>query len=473
MADYIRMDTQQLETLSAQMSSLSSSLQRMRRTLSRVHVDSSCGADVKVDLSSLRLKTAQWRMSAGTVADSISCLCRALDAMGESTGALSGRIAGAADTFSDAEMEFVRRFGGTSVGAASAFAQACGQLGLDPDRSKWTPEMNRRFEEAIKRGDFVQTGDMVIVRDGDEVRFYFPDGIVMSHEEKHGLVKNSYSDRLTFPGGASIAGEGSFGLQHLGLSYDGIDLIEQEKHSKVFGNGGKSVLPKGNPLKIASVGWKGGGSISALYGENSYEGEHASGSVEASLLKAEYSYSAQGGMGVFLPDENGNPQLYFGGEGKIGASVCAAEVSAQGEYELIDNVSLVGEVNASAMEAQLQAAAGAGVVGGKFVAYAKAGAEADLVKVEGKVGVDVAGIKGQVGGSVKVGIGASANVGYNDGKFSLELSAALGVGADVNLELDVSGFVDNAKATFGKAAQGASKAYNWAKDGISNLFGGW
>lgn len=47
-----------------------------------------------------------------------------------------------------------------------------------------------------------------------------------------------------------------------------------------------------------------------------------------------------------------------------------------------------------------------------------------------------------VSGAVKVGIGAHAEVGYTDGKFKVDVGAALGVGVDIGFEVDISGTVD-------------------------------
>lgn len=46
-----------------------------------------------------------------------------------------------------------------------------------------------------------------------------------------------------------------------------------------------------------------------------------------------------------------------------------------------------------------------------------------------------------VSGAVKVGIGAHAEVGYTDGKFKVDVGAALGVGVDIGFGY-ISGTVD-------------------------------
>ena len=91
-------------------------------------------------------------------------------------------------------------------------------------------------------------------------------------------------------------------------------------------------------------------------------------------------------------------------------------------------------------------------------------AEAVLVEAEGSVGVNVLGGEVGVSGSVKVGVGAHADVGYKDGVFKCDIGASLGVGFDVGFEVDVGGMVNT-------VADKASSAWNGIKNGWNNLWG--
>ena len=66
-------------------------------------------------------------------------------------------------------------------------------------------------------------------------------------------------------------------------------------------------------------------------------------------------------------------------------------------------------------------------------AYVNAGAEYDLVKANV---IDTESKYHSASMSFQAGIGAHANVGFHDGKFTVDVSAALGVGASVKLEFN-------------------------------------
>ena len=75
----------------------------------------------------------------------------------------------------------------------------------------------------------------------------------------------------------------------------------------------------------------------------------------------------------------------------------------------------------------------------------KASAEAIAIEAKGEAGVTVLGTEAKVSGSVNVGVGAHADVGYEDGKLSFDIGASLGVGVSVGFEVDIGGTVDAVK----------------------------
>lgn len=129
----------------------------------------------------------------------------------------------------------------------------------------------------------------------------------------------------------------------------------------------------------------------------------------------------------------------------MGASVSAIEISAEGRVGNDDiGVYANGETKA------LSASAGAD---GKFTLFNKDGkldvqanvgvsAEANLVEASGSAGVEVLGADIGVSGSVKIGVGAHADVGYVDGHLKVDVGAALGVGVSVGFDIDVGGLAN-------------------------------
>ncbi len=77
-----------------------------------------------------------------------------------------------------------------------------------------------------------------------------------------------------------------------------------------------------------------------------------------------------------------------------------------------------------------------------FAVHAKASAEAIALEATAKAGVKILGTDVGVKGSVNVGVGAHAEIGYRDGVLSADIGASLGLGVSVKLEVDIGGTVD-------------------------------
>lgn len=84
-------------------------------------------------------------------------------------------------------------------------------------------------------------------------------------------------------------------------------------------------------------------------------------------------------------------------------------------------------------------------------------AEAIAAVTEASAGVNVLGGEVGVKGSVNVGIGAHADVGYRDGIFKVAIGASLGVGASLSVDVDIDGMINTVTDT-------AETAWNGIKD---------
>ena len=212
------------------------------------------------------------------------------------------------------------------------------------------------------------------------------------------------------------------------------------------------------------------GEFDLAYGKLSADGKAGSGSVEAKLGTAEAHASASAGLYVYEKDASGNVKRILAPavDAEIGASVAVAELSADGRLGLGENHNMLGvygEADATALSAEAQA----GIHIGRGDVYAGASAEADLVKVSGSAGVTVLGTDVGVTGSLKVGVGAHAKVGYTDGKLKVDVGAAVGIGADVGFEVDVSGTVDAVTGFVADVADNASAVVDTIGDGLSKI----
>lgn len=181
------------------------------------------------------------------------------------------------------------------------------------------------------------------------------------------------------------------------------------------------------------------GTVSLLEGTLSGKSDWGKGSVSAKVGNAEGAASLSAGL--YYVDKNGNRLISPGVSAKVGGSVSALEINANGQIGT-DMLGVYGKGQVSALKAESKASIGLGMVNGKPELNAGISAEAILAEARGEVGLNVLG--GEVGASASVnfGIGAKADFGYADGKIKCQLGASLGVGVDFSLEADIGGMVD-------------------------------
>lgn len=199
---------------------------------------------------------------------------------------------------------------------------------------------------------------------------------------------------------------------------------------------------------------------SVVAGKISGKSSWGQGEVESKILTAEGHAKLSGGFYVYDKDENGNVKRIFspGVEAEVGASVALVQTKAEGRIGLGEDNNMLGVYGNVEGEA-FSAEAKAKVAVNKNEIFAGASAEANLAKVSGAAGISVLGTDLGVTGSLKVGVGAHANVGYTDGKLKVDIGAAVGVGFDLGFELDVSGTVDAIKDVASSAWKGAKKLW--------------
>ena len=181
------------------------------------------------------------------------------------------------------------------------------------------------------------------------------------------------------------------------------------------------------------------------------------GTWKEGVVSAENEYgSASASYKVGSYETHGSAYVGLGTAGAaIGASVTALSLDAQAQLG-DENLGLYTKGNVTVGKASAEAEAKIGIFdkNGNVNPSAKIEASAEIIgaQASGTVGAKVMGTDVGVTGSVQVGLGAHANVGYADGKFSLDIGASLGVGASVKLDVDVSGTVnavcDGARSAF-------------------------
>lgn len=202
-----------------------------------------------------------------------------------------------------------------------------------------------------------------------------------------------------------------------------------------------------------------------------YDGEFDLGDCgTARVTVGEAEAHASISAGLYTIGKGGDKRFSPGVNAEIGASVTALEAGWEDQLLGDENLGVNADASITLGQASAQADMTAQIFSedGKvnLQVGASAKAEAILAEAEGSVGVNVLGSEVGASGSVNVGVGAHAEVGYRDGVFKADIGASLGVGVSVSLEVDLGGMVDT-------VVDGASAAWEGIKDGwnaITNWF---
>ena len=226
-------------------------------------------------------------------------------------------------------------------------------------------------------------------------------------------------------------------------------LEEFNKHNQEF------------PIDVKLLGIGGAGSISALEAEGALRGDFGGleGSASFSKLSGDASvYVSALGIGATI----GASYSLFSAEGKgyIGNEDLQAYVK--------------GSVDVGKVEARASANVGLIDGEGKFnpSVYAGGSIEAIAGEISGSIGGKALGADVAVEGSLNVGIGAHADLGYHDGKLSVDIGASFGVGASVKLDIDVSGTIDAIGEGVGQVAETIGDGFNSFVSGTKDFFSG-
>lgn len=125
---------------------------------------------------------------------------------------------------------------------------------------------------------------------------------------------------------------------------------------------------------------------------------------------------------------------------EAGFEVHALQGSAEGKLGSEEN-NVHGGVTGSLGGGRAGAGVSAGLdENGNLKVGAEVGAEAIGAEVGVEGGVTVGGVEANVGAKGKVGVGAKAKAGIEDGKFKLELELVVGLGGEIDIEIDPSNF---------------------------------
>lgn len=218
---------------------------------------------------------------------------------------------------------------------------------------------------------------------------------------------------------------------------------------------------EGIPDEIINVTtWSGSAAASWAFWEAGVQGKYGSAGVSALAADAYADASA----GLFTKNDDGNLIFNPHIDAKAGASFTALHADAEahvGNKMLGANASAYADVGK--VDATVKASAGVLDENGNFDPRLKASASAEAIAVDAKAeaGITVLGTEAKVSGSVNIGIGAHADVGYEDGVLSFDIGASLGIGASIGFEVDVGGTIDAVKSGAKSALKKVGKLFSW------------
>lgn len=221
-----------------------------------------------------------------------------------------------------------------------------------------------------------------------------------------------------------------------------------EKAVEEFKKHNKGTIPV--DVKLLGAGASGSVSVWGVSGDSgdAWDWGGVSGSVDVGKLEG--NASIYGGV------------LGLGAAAGAGFTAFTAEEQAYlgtNDFQIYEK----GSVSAGKVEAKGQIDVGLVDREGHFnpSLYGGLSAEALAGEVSGTVGIKALGADIGVEGSLNYGIGAHANVGFHDGKLSLDVGATLGVGASVKLDIDVSGTIEAVGDFVGEVGSGVKDFISW------------
>ncbi len=234
-------------------------------------------------------------------------------------------------------------------------------------------------------------------------------------------------------------------------------LRDEEKETKYYKDGKeiKDTDVEFYDRQASILEMKAEGQAKVSWIEKEYEFLGGTGTVTVAEAEAHAGITA----GLYVIGNDGERLLSPGVSAEIGASATAFHADYQNQILGNEMIGLNADAEVTALAASAKASVDVNFLGKDdkgnvvFDPQVNAGVEAEavLVEAEGSIGVNVLGGEASVKGSVKVGIGAHADVGIKDGVVKCEIGASLGVGFDVGFEVDVGGMVN----TVADAAQSA------------------
>jgi len=432
MADKIHASSEWLEQCARQLSGINSAIAGAASALSSIHLRRDEGGSLKTSLS-LRFTINGRSFSGSTAADDIRQLQAAASSLSQAAGHLSGGASRAASLFSQAEDTAVRTLTALSGTTGADTYQDGTPFGGGSGGGGFRGAEDKTADDGSTGGGTSDGRSASWSVTTDPRAFWRLIGPIMGPS----WIAKDFLGFLADPNLDLISGKGG-SLFKKKVDRDPINPRYDKDGNEIKYNGPKF----GHTIAQAGIEKKDEASLLRFDGHL----QNGNDTIDASMAFGTVAYTAgvYGGLYTVKYDKDGTAHqvLSPGVKAEIGASVSALEFTLSGHKDdgIPRNVEIGGKIGYASADAKAEV----GFVDGKAVFHGSASAEAIAAEISARGNIEIGEAKVGVKGTLNYGIGAHADIGYKDGKFSCDIGASVGVGGSIALEVDVGAYVDKA-----------------------------
>ncbi len=427
MADQIRMNFDQLAQVAQRLNALGYKLDGIGSEIRGVHINAESGGELKAGVSCY-LSGVGYAVNSTDIAGALRQLARAAARVGDRAAALSGGVSRTAALFAGVERELMLTLD-YGDGGQRQQGGAAGENSIDQMIASFFSvyrgrrPSKREVLNFFKKQDLPETLVPAVLATSNGL------SVLWKEYKEDGIAKSSWK-----PSALKVEPDSGDNATKVTFDPKTGEYTETPKDSTYR-----------DQKTLLEFGASASASESLIHGEFEKTNNNFTLEADFDVVAAEAHASYKGGLYSYKTGADGETYrtLSPGIKVEAGTSVSAAESNIGGEYELIDNVSVGGDVHAEVLSAAANSSFGIGIVENELIASVKLEAEANLAKTGGDMHVDVGGVKGTIGGDVSIGFGAHAKAGYEDGKVNFDVGIGIGIGASVRGEIDISGLIDN------------------------------
>ena len=488
MADRIRVDTDVLDAMIAKLRQLTSELGSTAAETRQLRPSRASGGEVRMNLS-LNTRTVSGRVNGDTVSEILQSMGGIMDSLNSYADKLAAGIRENEIDWSEGERKIASFVTGTgesapyTAGASSSTASGSGDLERDAavrhailtvlaypeDESLWTQDMRDKYEEYIQKSFiFYEDGQVGLIHmDGGKISKIFAVGdLVICNSTDTGVTHYSVTseswDNCTYS-----REKGKSAMQFLSGKYK-LDSPKRDKgyeDRSVWVDGEKSEKGNANPFKnrvsLVTVKESFETDNRDWYKKVSYENGKFSSDASISIGNTHSFSEGEAGFFAVEVDENGNKQYKFspGARYKAGISYNALQIDGSAEYEIMDGVKAEGKGQLKFFNFEADGEVQVGLIDGKPSMYAGVGGKATFVEgtINGDLNIGNDAVKIGASATAEIGLDAHAKVGLKDGKVTVDVGLAFGVGASAQLEIDASGMIESVTSWLGDTAERVGK----------------